>query len=231
MDCILAFSSQAKSLVVLLFTEHWQSERGCQHKSHIYTYQENQCLWDSINLCNRKVVLTGFTEVCKPRNCLHNNCNWQGTKVKISHAASKSSRCDLRQIVKLWKNLEWIVWFTLMDNAMFSSVYCSEFSSGMDLSSLLKMNSTRRERSILAWDTNLIKERSKMNKAFANTAGHWQVWYLVSRSPLCANWKNKKARIYTNVHSICMLFWADDCGRLELKSVALIMTSHPEYYP
>ncbi len=31
-----------------------------------------------------------------------------------------------------------------------------------------------------------------MNKAFANTAGHWQVWYLVSEQ----SWRNKEAWIY-----------------------------------
>lgn len=58
-----------------------------------------------------------------------------------------------------------------MGNAMFSYVYFSDFSSGMDLSSLLKMKSTRRENhSGMGRKSN--KRKVTNEKAFANTAGH-----------------------------------------------------------
>lgn len=162
-----------------------------------------------MNLCIKEVCLIGFIQVCNLRNCLQNNCNWQGTKVKISLSASKSTRYDLRRIVKLWKNLKWIVWFTLMGNAMFSSVYFAGFSSGMDLSSLLKTKSTRRENhSGMGHKSN--KRKVKHEQSFCKYS--WTLTGMVFsfQEPLLSKAGETKRLGFMNMRSICMLFWDNE---------------------
>ncbi len=225
MDCI----QSSEITWLLLFTECWKGEKWLPHKSHIYTYQENQCMWDSMNLCTREVCLIGFIEVCNLGNCLHNNCNWQGKKVQISLSASKSTMCDLRRIVKLWKTwnessglLWWAMQCSLLSISLISLVewiyplYLKQRALG--------------EKTIPAWDTNLIRERSNMNKAFANTAGHWQVWYLVSRNPFWAKLEKQRGLDLWTCTVFACCSETTNCRRLEMKSAALIITSHPKYY-
>lgn len=94
-------SSQTKSLFVQLFTEHWTREKRPRKRTSM------------IYICNRKVVLPGFIEVYNPR-----------IQFKISlEVACSRMWTSWRELSNYGKKTWCIAWFTLIDTAMFSSVY------------------------------------------------------------------------------------------------------------
>lgn len=112
---------------------------------------------------NGKIGLTASIKAHKPRNQLHRNCKWQGTKINnFTRRSAVCSRCDLSEgNCQIMKSSKWIVCFTLMDNAMFLSVYFSDFPKVEWIYPLYLKWSAIVERTIPAWDKNVIKERSK----------------------------------------------------------------------